>query len=38
MGSTFRGVGDDFLADLQREVGLIEGEGNTDPPCDTRRF
>src|SRR5712671_2278403 len=22
-------VGDDFLADLQREVGLIEGEGNT---------
>jgi hypothetical protein len=25
----FQVVGDDFLADLQREVGRIEGEGNT---------
>jgi len=25
----FQVVGDDFLADLQREIGLIEGEGNT---------
>ena len=25
----FQVVGDDFLADFQREVGLIEGEGNT---------
>src|SRR5258707_1753056 len=28
-GLDFQVVGDDFLADLQREVGLIEGEGNT---------